>query len=133
MILVALLEAAERGELILMQDGMCRWHLRRDGIVVIREILVSPCRQGQGIGRKMVELVKAKNPGAVLVAKCPLDYEANIFWKLLGFTEVGRTEKLIEWHLVPSSSGAPTVTPGIPRPPLPPAGATGFGCPPEAC
>lgn len=33
-------EAADKGELILVDGGMCRYHRRRDGVVVVREILV---------------------------------------------------------------------------------------------
>ena len=99
MIFAALLEAAERRELILIDDGLCRWHLRKDGIVVIREILVSPWMWGHGIGRRMVDDVRAMNPGATIVAKCPVGYEANVFWRTIGFVEVGRTDKVIEWRL----------------------------------
>jgi hypothetical protein len=41
-IFAALNEAAERGELLLTVGGLCRFHLRRDGVVVIRELLVVP-------------------------------------------------------------------------------------------
>ncbi len=35
MIFEALYESAKRGELLLVEGGMCRWHLRRDGVLVI--------------------------------------------------------------------------------------------------
>jgi GNAT superfamily N-acetyltransferase len=85
MIFVALDEAARKGELQLMDGGMCRWHLRRDGVVVIREIIVLPGRRRQGVGRRLVEAVQAANPGRTLRAKCPAAYEANGFWRHMGF------------------------------------------------
>lgn len=51
MIFTVLSEAADRGELILVPDGLCRYHRRRDGVVVIHEILVLPFRRRGGIGR----------------------------------------------------------------------------------
>jgi hypothetical protein len=133
MIFAALKEAAEKGELILVEGGMCRWHRRRDGVVVIREILVQPWLWGQGIGRRMVEEVRRRNPGCPLLAKCPVGYEANKFWHLLGFVEVAQEKGLISWRLAPDSSGAPVETSTTRARPLPLAGNTGSDCPPEAC
>lgn len=53
MIFAALKEAAERGELLLVEGGLCRWHRRRDGIVVIREIIVLPPHRRKGVGRAL--------------------------------------------------------------------------------
>lgn len=85
MIFAALAEAADRGELLLLAGGMCRFHLRRDGIVTIREILVLPSHRGLGLGRTMVEEVQRRHPGATLRATCPADYPSNGFWRHLGF------------------------------------------------
>ena len=85
MIFAALLEAAERGELILAPGGMCRFHRRRDGVVVIREIIVLPERRREGIGRILIQEIRSRHPGADLVARCPEEYEANKFWEAMGF------------------------------------------------
>jgi GNAT superfamily N-acetyltransferase len=109
MIFAVLNEAAERGELLLTQDGLCRWRRRRDGTVVIREILVLPFRRRTGVGRRLVGQVQALNPGAVLVARCPVGYEANTFWGALGF-RIARnsdTSKVYQWERHPPSSTAP--------------------------
>ncbi len=101
MIFVALQEAAERGELILVSDGLCRWHKRRDGVVVIHEILVLPFRWGTGVGRRMLAEVVEKNPGATIRARCPCDYEANRFWERLGFVKVAVAGKCNVWERRP--------------------------------
>lgn len=91
MIFPALMEAASRGELFLVAGGMCRFHKRRDGVVIIREVIVLPTHRRAGIGRSLVEGVRAIHPGAVLLAKCPAAYESNEFWRAIGFvlTEEG--------------------------------------------
>lgn len=89
MIFVALSEAAEKGQLILADGGMCRWHRRRDGVVVIREILVLPGRRRRGVGGDMIRQVLAANGGRVVKAKCPQKYESgNAFWAAMAFTLV---------------------------------------------
>ncbi len=89
MIFEALSEAAARGELLLMDCGMCHFHRRRDGIVTIREIIVLPYRRRWGIGRYLVERAGA---GANTVqARCPADLtDANAFWAALGFKLAGQ-------------------------------------------
>lgn len=104
MIFETLNESAERGELILVDGGLCHWHLRRDGQLTIREILVLPDRQRQGIGSTILERLKAV-PGAIdIFAKCPGDLSANSWYARMGFqcegietTKSGRVMSL--WRL----------------------------------
>ena len=99
-----LIEAAERGELILTDNAMCNWHLRRDGQLTIREILVMPGYQGEGRGTQILEQLRA-TPGATSIfAKCPADLRANDWYASKGFnlegeevTKSGRKLKL--WRL----------------------------------
>lgn len=85
MIFNALNESADRDELILVDGGMCHFHLRRDGILTIREIIVLPACRGQGIGTAMLDRLRAV-PGAQLIrAKCPADLSANGWYKAMGF------------------------------------------------
>lgn len=109
-------EAADRGELLLVQDGLCRFHLRRDGVVVIRELLVLPFRRGTGVGRRLVSLVTQAHPGRPVVARCPAAYPANGFWQRLGFTLVETVRGVNVWRL-PTSSTVPTGTASSPPSP----------------
>lgn len=92
MIFAALSEAASRGELLLVNGGLCRFHQRKDGVVVIREIIVLPAARRLGIGRRMIRDIQAEHSGATLRARCPAQTIAgtvgagNVFWKHLGFT-----------------------------------------------
>lgn len=99
MIFVALSEAANRGELLLADGGMCRWHLRRDGVVVIREILVLPAARRRGVGRSLLGEVLRRNSGRVLRAKCPAEYESgNAFWAAMGFTKLSTDGGVNLWQ-----------------------------------
>lgn len=99
MILPILEAAASRGELLLTMDGLCRWHRRRDGVVVFREVLVLPFRRRTGVGRRMVREVCLRNSGRVFRAKCPAGNEGgNAFWRALGFTLVGEAGGLNVWQ-----------------------------------
>lgn len=104
MIFETLCESAGRGELLLVDGGLCHWHLRRDGQLTIREILVTPGRQRRGVGTAMLETLKA-TPGATSIfAKCPVDLPANGWYYARGFCRVGvettRTGRhLAHWRL----------------------------------
>lgn len=101
MIFESLHESNRKGE---FYGAMCHWHLRRDGQITIREIVIEQGEQGKGQGRAIVDRLK-QVPGAVcLLAKCPTDLLANEFYKHLGF-ELESTEttpskrKLNLWRL----------------------------------
>ena len=104
MIFETLNESAERRELLLVNGGLCHWHLRRDGQITIREILVLPESCSAGVGRYMVEQLK-QVPGALSIfAKCPMDLTANSWYEHLGFqsegTEITRTGREVQlWRL----------------------------------
>lgn len=105
MIFESLTESAARGELILVEGGFCRFHIRRDGQLTIREIIV--VTPGTGIGSAILNRLKSagRSSGAnCIVAKCPTDLAANGWYKSRGFinmrdeaTRTGR--KLNVWRL----------------------------------
>ena len=89
MIFEPLMESAGRNELILVDGGFCHWHLRLDGQVTIREIIVLPGQQRRGIGTAMLEQLK-RTPGATSIfAKCPADLTANDWYAARGFADEG--------------------------------------------
>ena len=82
----SLWKAAQDGELLLIDDGLCHWHLRRDGQLTIAEIIsLQP-----GVGQIMLEVLKGMNKiGATcIVAKCPVDLESNKWYAKRGFKKV---------------------------------------------
>lgn len=84
MIFETLHASAQRGELLLVDGGVCHWHLRRDGQLTIREIIAT--RRGAG-SEMLAALLKV--PGAsCLVAKCPADLAANAWYGRRGFVLV---------------------------------------------
>ena len=101
MIFSALSEAADRGELLLVEGGLCRFHRRRDGVVKIRELVVLPDWRRLGIGRALVDRVAALNPGRLLAAGCPVGYEANAFWPRVGFVLSETIGEVNWWHRRP--------------------------------
>lgn len=87
MIFQPLHESNLKGE---FYGALCHWHLRRDGQITIREIIVESSEQGKGQGRAFIERLK-RVPGAVsLFANCPADLPANDFYAHLGFDLIGQ-------------------------------------------
>ncbi len=97
MIFETLWESAQRGELLLVDDGFCHWHLRQDGQLTIYEIIATR----RGVGSELLALLR-QVPGATsLFAKCPADLAANEWYSRRGFfcegnevTPSGRVLKL---------------------------------------
>jgi len=108
MIFETLWESAKRGELTLVDGGMCHWHLRRDRQLTIREIISTR----PGAGSQMLEILKHQ-PATSIFAKCPADLAANKWYARRGFTCEGEEttksgRKLKLWRLTLST--APTAT-----------------------
>lgn len=80
MIFETLFDSAKRGELLLVDGGLCHWHLRKDRQLTIREIISIR----KGAGSQMLEALKAK-PAESIFAKCPSDLEANNWYQKKGF------------------------------------------------
>jgi hypothetical protein len=86
MIFEALYESARQGELLLIDGGYCRWHLRKDGSITIYEMLSVRC----GAGREMLMQLQAY--GKPIQARCPADLPANEWYRKRGFVLL-RTEQ----------------------------------------
>jgi ribosomal protein S18 acetylase RimI-like enzyme len=95
MIFETLWESAIKGELILVDNGLCHYHERRDGQVTIREIIVLPMHLRRGVGTKMLNMVRKRCPFATSVfAKVPADLDANGWYEKQGFKLEGQEEAL---------------------------------------
>jgi len=88
MIFETIYESALKNELILIDNGYCRWHLRKDGQITIYEIIsVVP-----GTGTTMLNILKRKGQSlnaTSLFAKCPADLSANQWYARKGFHKEG--------------------------------------------
>lgn len=100
MIFESLHESAEKGELILIAGGYCRWHLRKDGVITIYEILSTR----PGAGSEMLAQLRAY--GRPIQAKCPADLPSNAWYLKRGFrlvtTETTRSGRVLNlWRREP--------------------------------
>ena len=86
MIFESLHESNQKGELLLLNGGYCRWHKKRDGVITIYEII----SQRPGAGQAMLARLVEQQPVAI-VAKCPTDLAANAWYEQRGFV-LDRTE-----------------------------------------
>jgi len=84
MIFEALYDSALHDELILIDGGFCRFHVRGNGQLTIYEIISIR----QGAGSEMLEILKAKKPLSIF-AKCPIDLQANEWYRRKGFMREG--------------------------------------------
>lgn len=104
MIFESLHDSNEHGELILIDGGYCRWHLRRDGVITIYEII----SQRPGAGHEMLHRLQAVDAIAIQ-AKCPVDLAANAWYEKRGFTCITREttrsgRELNIWRLLRSGA-----------------------------
>ncbi|MGD9851971.1 MAG: hypothetical protein AB7T38_11935 [Nitrospirales bacterium] len=66
---------------MLVDGGICHWHLRKDGQLTIREIISTR----PGAGTEMLEKLK-KVPCTSIFARCPDDLESNQWYRKKGFS-----------------------------------------------
>jgi hypothetical protein len=82
----SLFGSMKNGELILIDGGICQYHLRRDGQLTIYVIISTRPGAGQEILARLKQV-----PGATsLFAKCPADLEANTWYAKRGFSFLRR-------------------------------------------
>lgn len=86
MIFESLHDSAKAGELILVDGGMLRFHLRRDGTITIYEILSTR----KGAGSEMLEKLRAR--GKPIQAKCPKRLKSNAWYAKRGFVLIAEEE-----------------------------------------
>jgi len=88
MIFETLYESSKRGELMLVDGGMCHWHLRRDRQITIREIISTIPGSGSAMLNKLVSIGNESGATSIF-AKCPADLAANLWYKKRGFILIG--------------------------------------------
>jgi hypothetical protein len=82
MIFRALEASNAAGELLLLQGGFCRWHVRKDRSLTIYEIL----SQRPGAGQEMLAHLRALPDIRMIRASCPDDLpHANAWYARRGF------------------------------------------------
>ena len=84
MIFESLYESAQKGELLLIDGGYCRWHRRKDGTITIYEIL----SMRPGAGSEM--LVQLKAYDLPIQVKCPADLPSNAWYVKKDFRLVAK-------------------------------------------
>lgn len=97
-----LMEAYERGDLILKEGGMCHFHRSRRTPGVIRINVIISTRPG--VGSQMLEELKGLPGVREIRASCPADLPANGWYARMGFvlvaTRLARTgRELNDWVL----------------------------------
>lgn len=102
MIFETLYSSSKKQELILIENGYLRFHIRRDGICTIYEII----SQHKGVGTKLLNILKdlVQDRATHIVAKCPQGLESNKFYMKKSFVIIGtertRTGKELNiWQL----------------------------------
>lgn len=81
MVFEILMESVNRGELILIDGGYCRYHLKANGCLTIYEIIATK----SGAGSEILEILKSKPMVMYIVAECPDDLLSNKWWIKKGF------------------------------------------------
>lgn len=73
-------DAYKKGEVIMIEGGFCRFHLRRDGQLTIHEIFSNK----PGSGKKLLSILMEKD-FKFIIAKCPSYLESNKWYEKNGF------------------------------------------------
>lgn len=88
-----LMNSAAKGELMLWENGFCRFHLgskgKRAGILVIYEIISLQRGRGSAMLGALKDRVRRDNLVSIQ-ARCPAPYTSNAWWARQGFTRIDR-------------------------------------------
>jgi predicted GNAT family acetyltransferase len=107
----ALLRSIEREEVFVAQDtdnpiAFVEYHHRKDKQTTIYHIIVKSEFRNQGIGRSLINAVSAESrklKKEFVRIKCPIDLEANQFYRQIGChlirKEQGKNRNLAIWEL----------------------------------
>lgn len=93
MIFEGLYESAQKGELICVDGGMLRYHVRRDRQLTIHEV-ISTRRIGLdrgGVGDMLWNQLMRVEGWDCIVARCPADLSGNGWYRKHGFV-LSKTE-----------------------------------------
>lgn len=86
--------------------GAVNWWARKDGVVVLYNLVVSPMARNQGVGRSLLQgligWAQAREARKIIL-KCPEELVANGFYERFGFRlrghEPGKRRRLNVWEL----------------------------------
>ena len=107
----ALAKSIERGEIFVAENsnrivGFVEYHHRRDEQTTLYHIAVQHNHRRTSIGRLLVQALlseASQREKRLIQLKCPMDLEANKFYKRLGFSQLGiqngRKRDLVIWQM----------------------------------
>lgn len=94
MVFISLYESYLRGELLMVEGGLCQFRHRRDGQITIHVLLSNK----PGAAKRMLNQLLDRHPNRI-VAKCPIEYESNAWYKRNGFHLIGTEGKINIWSM----------------------------------
>lgn len=83
MIFESLYGSSQKGELLLLNNGFCRYHVRKDGQLTIYEII----SQKKGVGSKLLKRLEYVPLITSIFAKCPVNLDSNLWYAKNGFVK----------------------------------------------
>ena len=93
MLFDSLYQSAQQNELLLIDGGMCQWHMTQERQLTIRIIISTK----PGAGTKMLEELKKVHGWMYMLAKCPKGLPSNDWYKKKGFKMIGSEERVNIW------------------------------------
>lgn len=94
MVFMSLYDSYKRNELLMIDGGFCQFRQRKDGQITIHAVLSNRV----GAGKQMLQLLKERHPTKI-VAKCPVDYSSNEWYRKMGFVLQNVEDKVNVWCL----------------------------------
>jgi len=108
----ALANSIERDEIFVAENsrgviGFVEYHHRQDKQTTLYHIAVNPEHRRKGVGQQLVEALicdASEHGKGFIQLKCPVDLEANKFYRQAGFlrscVQPGKNRGLVVWRLL---------------------------------